>query len=255
MPLAQPAGEKEQTAPEILIPAYVDPNGRDSLGRGLDAGSIAAAVAADRAVQRERGALPQYLRGAYRDPHTAKAQLDEMVKRQGWTSTAARVAQEPAQLGELRGKVGFFAGAKAKAERASAERAAEAIAPSLERICAAEAKAAQTYRASVEAHRQADATPIPKLSAGAAAAVATLAAATDEKARVALWGGITADNAIGGEVARFSAAVQQRFGDDALRAMLRGNGRLVEAASVPRLHQAALASVIRPRAPPGESRS
>ena len=102
----------------------MDPGGRDSLGRGLDAGSVAA-VAADPTVQREPDALPQHLRGAYRDPHAAKAQLDEMVKRQGWTSTAARIAQDPAQLGELRGKVGFFAGASAKAERANAERVAK----------------------------------------------------------------------------------------------------------------------------------
>ena len=114
LPPAPSAGEKERVPTEILIPAYVDPGGRDNLGRGLDAGSVAAAVAADRSVQREREALPNYLRGAYRDPHAAKAQLDEMVKRQGWTSTAARIAQDPAQLGELRGKVGFFAGAKAK---------------------------------------------------------------------------------------------------------------------------------------------
>jgi hypothetical protein len=40
--------------------------------------------------------------GAYRDPYTAKLQLDEMVKRQGLTSTAARIAQDPRQLGELR---------------------------------------------------------------------------------------------------------------------------------------------------------
>ena len=46
---------------EILIPAYVDANGRDSLGRGLDVASIAAAVAADRAVQREREALPHQI--------------------------------------------------------------------------------------------------------------------------------------------------------------------------------------------------
>ena len=123
-PLARPVGKKEQAAPAFLIPACVDPGGRDSLGRGLDAGSIAA-VAADPAVQREPDALPQHLSGAYRDPHAAKARLDEMVKRQGWTSTAARVAQDRAQLGDLRGKVGFFAGARAKAERASAERAAE----------------------------------------------------------------------------------------------------------------------------------
>jgi Ti-type conjugative transfer relaxase TraA len=163
-PLAPSAGEKERVPTEILIPAYADPGERDSLGRGLDAGSVAAAVAADRTVQRERESLPNYLRGAYRDPHAAKAQLDDMVKRQGWTSTVARIAQDPGQLGELRGKVGFFAGAKAKAERANAERAAGAVAPSLERIGAAEVRAAQTYRANVAAQRKADATPIPKLT-------------------------------------------------------------------------------------------
>jgi hypothetical protein len=76
----------------------VDPSGRDSIGRGLDPGSIAAFVAADRTVRREREALSYYLLGAYRDPHAAKAQLDEMVKRQGWTSTATRVAPDPTQL-------------------------------------------------------------------------------------------------------------------------------------------------------------
>lgn len=124
----------------------MSPDGRDSLGRGLDAGSIAAAVAADRAVQREREALPHYLAGAYRDPYAAKAQLDEMVKRQGWASTATRIAHDPTQLGELRGRVGLFAGAKARAERHNAEQVVTAIAPSLERIATAEARAAQTYR-------------------------------------------------------------------------------------------------------------
>jgi len=55
---AQPVGEHERAAPEILIPAYVDLAGRDSLGRGLDPASIAAAVAKDRAVQQERGFSP-----------------------------------------------------------------------------------------------------------------------------------------------------------------------------------------------------
>jgi Ti-type conjugative transfer relaxase TraA len=128
-PSAQPAGGTERATQEILIPAYVDASGRDSLGRGLDAGSVATAVAANRAVQREREALPYYLSGAYRNPHAAKAQLDEMVKRQGWTSTAARIAQDPTQLGELRGKVGFFAGSRARVERVNAERAADAMHP------------------------------------------------------------------------------------------------------------------------------
>ena len=75
--------------------------------------------------------------------------------------------------------------------------------------------------------------------------MATLAAAPDEKARAALWRGITADKAIGAELRQFSAAVQQRFGDDTVRAMLRSGGGLVEAASVPREHHAALAAVSR----------
>ena len=133
-------GRDERAAPEVLIPGYVDPSGRDSLGRGLDAGSIAAVVAADRVVRQEREALSYYLLGAYRDPHTAKAQLDEMVKRQGWTSTAARIAQDPTQLGELHGRTGFFASGRAKTERSMAEGTARAIAPSLERIAAAEAQ-------------------------------------------------------------------------------------------------------------------
>jgi hypothetical protein len=97
----------------------------------------------------------------------------------------------------------------------------------------------------VEAQRQADATPIPKLSERAQAAVATLATATDEKAQVALWRGMTSDKTIGAELRQFSAAVQRRFGDDTIRAMLRSGGAQVEAASVPRQHQAAFAAVSR----------
>jgi hypothetical protein len=242
---AQSVRGKELAAPDILIPAYRDPSGRDSLGRGLDDGSIATAVAADRTVQREREALPHYLRGAYRDPYAAKARLDEMVKRQGRTSTAARIAQNPTQLGELRGKVGLFARSRAKAERAMAERAAGAVAPSLERIAAAEATAARTYRANVEAQHTADSMPIPKLSERTGKAMAALAAATDEKARATLWRDITADKVIGAELRQFLAAVQQRFGGNIVHAMLRGRGAQVETASVPRQHQAAFATVSR----------
>jgi hypothetical protein len=218
------SGEEERATPEILIPGYVNPNGRDSLGRGLDTSSVAAVVAADRTVRHEREALSYYLLGAYRDPPAAKAQLDEMVKRQGWTSTAARIAQDPKQLSELRGRTGLFASARARTERAMADGAAGAIAPGLERIAAAEARAALTYRNSVEAQRKADAIPIPKLSEHAKAAVAALAAAGDEKARAALWRGVTEDSALGRELQRFSDAVRQRFGDETVRAMLRSQG-------------------------------
>jgi Ti-type conjugative transfer relaxase TraA len=238
-------GKDERATPKILIPGYADPSGRDGLGRGLDAGSIAAVVAADRSVRQEREALSYYLLGAYRNLHAAKAQLDEMIKRQGWTSTAARIAQDPTQLGDLLGRAGFFASGRAKTERSMAEGTAAAIAPSLERIASAEAKAAQTYRNSVEAQRKADAIPIPKLSERAEAAVATLAAARGEKARAAFWRSVTADPALGPELQHFSDAVQRRFGAETVRAMLRSEGGLAEAPSVPREHRAALAGVSR----------
>jgi hypothetical protein len=235
--------QEERVDPEILIPAFVSAAGRDSLGRGLDPVSVAVAVASDRAVQHEREALPRYLRGTYRDPYAAKARLDEMVKRQGWTSTAARIVLDPARLGALRGRVGFFAGTRAKSERAMAERGAAAVAASLERIAAAETRAAGAYRESVEAQRAADATPVPKLSARAEAAVASLALAANEETRAELWIGITADKAMGAELQRFSDAVQRRFGDDTVRALLRSEGRPVEVASVSRQHRAAMAAV------------
>src|SRR5450755_1329024 len=63
--------------------------------------------------------------------------------------------------------------------------------------------------------------------------------------QAALWRGMTSDKTIGAELRQFSAAVQQRFGDDTVRAMLRSGGTPVEAASVPRQHQAAFAAVSR----------
>lgn len=206
---------------------------------------VAATVAKDRAVQQERAALVQYLHGAYRDPDAAKAQLDELVKSQGGTSTAARLAPDPTQLGPLRGKTGMFASRQAKADRVAAERAAWAIAPALNRIAAAENRAAETYRRDVDAQRQADAVGVPKLGRRAEAAITALAAAPDDKARAAAWRGISEDQVVGGEVVRFRTAVRQRFGDDAVRAMLRSYGGPIEAASVQPKHRAALRAVSR----------
>ena len=219
-----------------LIPPFVNPSGqrRDSLGRDTSPGEVAAAVAADKAVQREREAQWSYLRGAYRDPHAARAALDEMIKRQGWTSAAARVAADPDQLGELRGKVGLFAGAKARAERDAAQRAAGAIGPSLERIGAAEARAERTWRTGVHGQRAADATGIPCLSAAAETAIGAIAAAQDDRARSEAWRAVQGDERLAGELRAFSAAVEQRFGKEGVRAMLRAGGRpgTVEAPSV-----------------------
>ena len=177
-------------------------------------------------MQRERDARWNYLQGAYRDPHAARVALGELVKRQGWTSAAARVAREPEQFGELRGKVGLFAGAKARAERDAAQRAAGAIGPSLERIGAAEARAERSYRTGVEAQRAADATGIPRLSAAAEVAVGAVAAAKDDRTRAEAWQAVKADQQVAGELRAFGAAVEQRFGEEGVRAMLRAGGRL-----------------------------
>ena len=195
-------------------------------------------------MQQERAALVQYLRGAYRDPIAAKAQLDEMVKSQGLTSTAARLAPDPEQLGPLRGKLGFFAGARTRAERATAERAATAVISSLDHIAKAETKAAQAYRGSVEAQRQADAVVIPKLSERAEAVVVRLTMAPDDTTRAAVWRGMTSDADVAREVAGFREAVRQRFGDEAVRAMRRSYGGSIDAPSVRPQHEGRASVVI-----------
>jgi hypothetical protein len=152
------AGQATQ-AEAWLIPPFGSLDGKDSLGRGLDNGSVAAAIAANGAVQREREARWSYLQGAYRDPYAARAALDELVKREGWTSAAARLAREPEQLGELRGKVGWLASASAKQERVGAQRAAGALPGSLERISEAKSRQsgviARAWRPSVRRMRPA----------------------------------------------------------------------------------------------------
>jgi hypothetical protein len=241
----QPAGETEQIVPEVLIPAYVDPGGRDSLDRGLDEASIAAVVAADRAVRREKEEIWFSLRHAYRDPYAAKAILDEMVKSQGWTSTAARLVPDPAQLGQLLGRSGWFAGRGAELERAGALGSARGVAYHLRRAGEAEAVAARTYRSSVEAQRKADAIPVPGLSPRAEAAVAAIATAPDEPARADLWRAFTADRALAAEVDQLTTAARRRFGDDMIRAMHRAEGGPVEVPSVLRQHQGALNAISR----------
>ena len=225
-PDREKAGAGQGTRAETwLIPPFVSPDGKDSLGRGLDSGSVAAAIAANGAVQREREARWSYLQGAYRDSYSARAALDELVKREGWTSVAARLAREPEQLGELRGKVGWLASAAAKQERAGAERAASALPGSLERIGEAESRAERGYRANVEAQRTADVTGIPRLSAAAEAVIGAMRAAPDEKARGEAWRSVQASERVAGELRAFSAAVEQRFGEEGVRAMLRAGGR------------------------------
>ena len=224
MRASQAAGQGAPAGGWLIAP-HVSPDGRDSLGRGLDAGSVRAAVLADGLVQREREALMDYLRGGFRDPLAARARLDELVKREGFASTAARIARAPEQLGDLRGKTGFFAGQASRQERLVALRAAGAVPGSLSRIAEAERTAEGRYRQGVQAQRAADATGIARLSARAVAAVNALAAAMNEGGRLTAWRAMQGDADVRAELQAFRVAVEQRFGADGVRAMLRAEGR------------------------------
>ena len=77
----------------------------------------------------------------------------------------------------------------------------------------------------MDAQRRADATGIPRLSAVAETAIGTMAVATDEKVRGEAWKAVQADARVAGELQAFGAAVEQRFGEDGVRTMLRAGGR------------------------------
>jgi hypothetical protein len=188
----RPGATQERPAEGWLIPPYAGPDGRESLGRGTGAGEVAAAVAADTAVQREREAR--------------------------WSTCKAPTATRTAQ------------------------RAASAIGPSLERIGEAEARAERTYRTSVRAQRGADATGIPRLSAAAAAAVGAMCAAKDDRALGETWRAVQKDEQVAIELEAFERAVSQRFGDEGIRAMMQAarSGRDITATSVSPDQQSAL---------------
>jgi hypothetical protein len=215
-----------------LIPPRISPDGRDSLGRGAGPAEVAAAAADDARVRREREALGDYLRGAYRDPEAAGRRLEELVDRQGWTSAAARVASDPDVLGELRGRTGLFAGRAARAERERAAGLAPVVAEAMRRIGAAEARAAGAHRWAVAAQLKADATGIPHLSARADAAVTAMAEAKDDAGRAAAWKATQRDRPVAAELRRFGEAVQTRLG--------RAGEHAVANSSVPPEHRPAL---------------
>jgi len=221
--LKEPRAEKSppREQPDWLIAPRVSPDGRDSLGRGLDAQSVSAFVSNDKAVQRERQGLSTWLQTAYRDPSEATKRLDALVARDGFASAARRIERDPAQLGDYAGKTGLFAGGAAKEVRANALRVAEAIGPGLARLGEAEASTARDYRAGVEKQLQADATGIPKLSERAQAAIGGVGAAKTDKERAEAWTATTSDKAVAGELKAFAAAVEKRFGEDGVRAMVR----------------------------------
>ena len=246
---AVPLQKPDEDERDWLIPPRVSLDGRDSLGRGLDPGSIAAAVAGNRAVQHEREALHGYLKGSYRDPHEAHARLSELMKSDGAVSTGRRLSADPGQLGELRGKTGWLAGREGRDERSRAERVSEAVGPAVSRIGEAERRAAQGYRGSVEARLAAEATGVPWLSERAQAELAAVAKAEDDKAKAKAWTAVQKDEAVSREIANFRAAAAKRFGEEGIRAMLRSEWSKAKPyegdASVPKEHKGAVAEVAR----------
>ena len=126
-------------------------------------------------------------------------------------------------MGDYAGKTGLFAGAAAKEERANALRVAEVIGPGLAQLGEAEAFSARDYRAGVEKQLQADATGIPKLSERARAAIDAASGAKTDKERAEAWKATTTDKAVAGELTAFAAAVEKRFGEDGVRAMVRAD--------------------------------
>ena len=185
---------------------------------------VAAAVAADPDVKREREALGRYLAGAYRDPREAQARLDQMVARDGSTSAAQRLTADPGQLGELRGKAGVLAGGAARQERAQAERVAQAVGPAIGRIGEAEGAAAREHRTGWEARRVAEATGVPRLSERAQAALEAVSKAVDGPGRAQAWRQLQAEAGMAAEVGGFLKAAEARLGGEGVRQFMRGGG-------------------------------
>ncbi|MEI9425977.1 AAA family ATPase [Mesorhizobium sp. Cs1299R1N1] len=244
-------GERTAESKKVLIPAFdgmgVDGIRKDSSGRALDEKSIAAAVDRDADVQRERNDRSIYVESAYRDPKEATRRLEEVIARDGPTSAAQRIGSDAGLLGELRGREGFFAGAKARQEREGAERAAAAIGPNIVRVSEFESRAAQSYRADVEKQMKADMVEVADISDKAKAALEVVMAAKDDKARAEAWKRIEGDNAVKREVGAFRKSVESRFGEEGARTMLRASasGQAFEHASVPKAGQANLGDVVK----------
>lgn len=211
--------QRDREPMDVLIPAFVSPDARDSLGRGLDPQSVRAAVTADPRVARERQDQATYLAAAYRNPDTAREKLDDLVRRDGTLSAARRIKSEPSLIGELQGRTGLFAGAAAKAERSQAEGVVRALAENVRRVGDAESAAEQNYRKTVEGQRLADAIAIPRLSEAALVAVAAVAAAPSREQKAAFYD--AARQEVLREMEGFVDAMTRRFGEETVRAMRR----------------------------------
>ena len=238
----RPSARNRDEGCTVMIPAFSNPQGRDSFGRGLDEASVRAAVHTNSRVMHEREEQLAYVEAAYRDPRRAKQRLDELVARDGPLSAVRRITAEPTTLGELQGRTGLLAGAAARAERARAEIVADALADNVRRVAEAEALAEHAYRRSVEEQRRADAVTIPALSERALAALQAIGSAHGQTAQAEAYEALRADRDLHREVCAFTAAVERRFGADGVRAITRAEGQagVFRSRSVAPQHQDAL---------------
>jgi Ti-type conjugative transfer relaxase TraA len=229
-----------------LLPPQVSRDGRDSLGRGVDPASIATAVAADERVQKVKAAPWRHLMYAYREPYTARVRLTELIQAEGWEGAGRRLVAEPALLGRLHGRSGWFASQIAEHHRAQAISTAQSVGRSLTYVVEEEQRAERDYRASVAAQIARDAVGVPKLSAEATALLEAVRAAAGREqpgenwreaerrqAVVAeVWKEGRRHPAIAAEIGRFEQAAEQRLGFDGMAAALR-SAREGVAPSVP----------------------
>jgi Ti-type conjugative transfer relaxase TraA len=267
--LDAPQRQVEQSEPEWLIPPYVNQDGRDSLGRGLDPASITAAIAADARVNEARAEPWRHLERAYRDPYAAHDWLNELIKAAGWRGAAARVQVAPELLGRLLGGRGMFASRTAQLNRADAISAARSVGYSLTRIVEAEQQAEREYQASVTAQIARDKVGVPKLSTEAAAVLEAVHAAASRgvetnvpwhqrepeiwtqtrnaPAVAKAWEDGRRNPAVAAEIDRFEEASRQRLGEEGLTTAFRA-ARDGVALSVPGTgpeHQQALRQMAR----------
>ncbi|MER8555988.1 AAA family ATPase [Mesorhizobium sp. M1217] len=230
----------------VLIVAFQDVAAggvrRDSLGRSIDEKSIAAAVSRDADVQREREARSIYLEAAYRDPKSAAQRLDEIIARDGPTSAAQRISADTSLVGELRGREGFFAGARAREERTAAEQATAAIGPNIVRTAEFENRAERSYRTQVEKQLKADAVEVRDVSDRAKAALQKIAMAKDDRERAEAFKAVSADQEVRREIATFKKSIEVRFGEDGAREIARAtaSGKSFEHPSVRKSDQVRL---------------
>jgi hypothetical protein len=232
---AEPARE---APPAPMLPAFQDPWGRDSQGRGTAPADLAAAAERDRRVQGHAADRVKDLRDAYRDPAEAGRRLHAVIAREGGDLRRAAAVLDGEGLeilGALRGREGWFATAGAKEERWYAVRGAKGLAPSLRGEADDRERAVRDHVRAVEAQRGHDAVAVPGLSQAAWDAVRAVETARERGAagakpgeeswrRAAREREVVADAwerevalrpEVAAELRAFRKAVRERFGHDA----------------------------------------